>query len=155
MPSPSSDVLANLTARAALLDLADRGVELSLRAGRVHATNAHLVTTDERAALSVHQASLAVLILIADERTLDRLLLLRAGRLPGSARVSAPDSCHSCAGTLPGAAVASRCGWCALATRLHAGGPIGIDVLELFDRAIVGELGRRSGGLAFDLAVSA
>ncbi len=151
----SRDVMRNTAARALLTDLADRGISLLPRRGMLAATNSDRLTDQDRAAIRLHKPALMVLALTVDDRTLARLLEVRAGRLrPG--RVQRPGCCHSCGDALPRRRGLGRCGWCALASRLYAGAPIDEDILGMFDPAIAGrDVPRPTHVLAFDLAVSA
>lgn len=123
-----------------LADLADRGVTVSVRLGRLDVRPASLLTANDVAQLRAHKPDLVVLALACDERTLDRLLdLRRSPRMMPDARV--PGRCYVCAEPLPRARLRGCCGWCGLARRLYAGAPLTPNVLGLFDVAIVGPLG--------------
>lgn len=151
----SHDVMRNTVARALLTDLSDRGIRLLPRRGMLAATNADRLTDEDRASIRLHKPALMVLALTVDDRTLDRLLELQAGRLrPG--HVQRAGCCHMCGDALPRRRRIGRCGWCALASRLHAGAPIGEDVIGLFDPAIAGrDVIRPTAALTLDLAVPA
>lgn len=148
----SPDVLANLPARALLLDLDARGVRLLVRRGNLATTTPERLTEADRAVLRQHKRDLLVLVLICDDRTLDRLLALRAGTL---GRQRAATGCHQCGGAMPSDRPRGRCGFCALATRLYAGGPVPPDVITLFDVSLRGPRMLPVTGLPFDLAVPA
>lgn len=151
----SRDVMRNTAARALLTDLSDRGIRLLPRRGMLAATNSERLTDQDRTAIRLHKPALMVLALTVDDRTLDRLLELKAGRLrPG--RVQRTGCCHTCGDALPRRRRMGRCGWCSLASRLHAGAPIDEDVIGLFDPAIAGrDVRRPTHALSLDLAVPA
>ncbi len=150
------DVLANVEARGLLLDLDARGIHLLVRRGNLATTTPERLTEADRAALRRHKADLLVLVLMTDDRCLDRLLALRAGR--GLTAVNrALGCCHTCGDALPPSRPTGRCGWCALAARLFASGPIPPDVIELFGEDIRGTQTASQAGsaLPFDTAVPA
>ncbi|AMY10574.1 hypothetical protein LuPra_03811 [Luteitalea pratensis] len=130
-----SDVLANVEARGLLLDLDEKGVRLFVRAGTLMTKAAARLTPDDRAAIRQHKPDLLVLVLICADATLDRLLALRAGTL---GRERHERGCYLCGQPLPSDRPLGRCGWCALACRLHAGGPVPADLIALFPESIRG-----------------
>jgi hypothetical protein len=153
----SPDVLQNLVARGLLLDLADRGIELFVRRGNLASVQAAALTEADRTALRQHKPDLLMLVLMCTDQTLDRLLDLRAGRLL-EARHHEDGRCHSCNGELPAGRRHGRCGWCAVAARLYAGGPVPASLLHLFPPDIAGPQHvplPQGGALPFDLAVPA
>jgi hypothetical protein len=152
---PNSDAWANTVARTLVVALTDRGVTLQVRAGRLRVEPMRLVSVGEVGLLRRHRADLIVIVLACDDRTLDRLLALRSGRL-GQVAYSTEGRCHVCADTLPSDRVQGRCGWCSLAVRLHVGAPVPADLLTLFGWEIRGIASTRSPAmLAFDYAVPA
>ncbi len=147
----SSDALSNPVAVHIVAALADRGIRLSVRRGMLAATRAQELTDEDRATLRQYKAAVMVLVLLGDARTRERLAARQAGR--GLLEPAAAGHCHTCGERLPRRRPLGRCGWCALAARLEAGGPIPEDVLTLFDPAIVGPQPVTPEGL--DLAVPA
>jgi hypothetical protein len=148
MPN-TSDAWRNVDARGLVLDLADRGITLGVVAGRVRAAPAELLTAADEAALRRLKADVMVIILACDERTIDRLLLLRRGT-PVTAQGAG--GCYLCGGEMPPDRSSGRCGWCSVAARLYAGGPVPRDVIDLFPTAIRGVA---ATDLSFDLKVPA
>lgn len=156
MPWPS-DAWENHEARALLLDLADRGVRVTVRAGRLDVRPASLVTPDEVALLRQHKRDLLVLVLACTDAVLDRLLEMRAGRLVQVTTTTA-GLCHVCGEHLPDDRQHGRCGWCALAARMYAGAPLLYSLLDLFPVDIRGPVAvpaPAGGALPFDTAVPA
>jgi hypothetical protein len=147
----NDNVLDNVEARALLLDLDERGVRLFVREGRLGVTHVERLTTGELDALRRHKRDLFVLVLICADATLDRLLALRAGTLGRERRDS---GCFLCGEPLPAERPLGRCGWCGLAARVFAGGPVSADVITLFPESIRGTDAPlpRGGGLPLDCA---
>lgn len=139
---PRPDAWANHDARALLADLADRGVVVTVAAGRLDVRPASRLTPGDVAQLRRHRLDLLVLVLACDERTLDRLLDLRRAAQRGTPRAvpatQTPGACYACREPLPAHRARGRCGWCALAGRQYAGAPLTADVLRTFDEALVG-----------------
>lgn len=157
MPWPS-DAWQNLEARGLLLDLADRGVSVTVRAGRLDVRPASLVTPEEVVLLRQHKRDLLVIVLACTDAVLDRLLDMRAGRLLDARPSTAPGICHCCGIALPSDREHGRCGWCALSSRLYAGAPLSPDLLLLFPADVRGPLAvplTPGGALPFDTAVPA
>jgi len=155
---PASDVWQNTVARGLVLDLADRGVHLEVRLGRLQVAPMRLVSLGEVALLRGHRDDLIVLVLTCDDRTLNRLIDMRAGRQLGYARPSTAGHCHVCVDPLPDDRPHGRCGWCAIAARLYAGAPVPSDLVSLFPSDIRGPLAvpfPLGGALPFDQAVPA
>jgi hypothetical protein len=155
---PTSDVLENLVARGLLLDLADRGVSMKVQHGALTVWPMARVAPYEVELLRRHRDDLRILVLVCDDRTLDRLLEMRAGRL-GQTITTTAGHCHCCSDLLPDDREHGRCGWCAVAARLYAGGPVPADVLRLFPPEVRGlEVpvpALADQALAFDLEVPA
>lgn len=153
MPSPS-DVWANEDARALLLALADRGVQVTVRVGCLDVRPASRVTPDEVRLLHRHKPALLALALLTDERCVDRLLAMRRGDLAAVASTDA-GRCYLCLESLPMHRTAGRCGWCATAARLYAGAPVPAGIVDLFGPEITGTThpGSTSAALPLDLAV--
>jgi hypothetical protein len=78
--------------------------------------------------------------LIGDPRTRARLTSLRAGVSLTRSDVATADGCYLCGGRLPAHRAIGRCGWCAVAARLHAGCAVPDDITVLFDPALFGRL---------------
>lgn len=157
MPWPS-DAWQNHDARGLLLDLADRGVSVTVRAGRLDVRPASLVRPEEVAALRQHKRDLLVLVLACSDQVLDRLLEMRAGRLLNARPSTAPGLCHCCGSALPSDREHGRCGSCALASRLYAGAPLTPDLLLLFPADVRGPVSipaTPDGALPFDYQVPA
>lgn len=156
LPDGPRDVLTNTEARRLLLALDARGIALQVRRGNLATTRADRLTDEDRAALRRHKSDLLVLVLIADVRTLDRLLAVRAGR-PFSGGAPNEGACYCCGLPLPASRPAGRCGWCALAARLYAGGPIPADLIDLFPDDIRGAVAAPipASALPFDAAAPA
>lgn len=151
-------VLDHVEARELLGRLVSRGVRLVVRRG-VLATMSDpaLLSEDDRAQLAFLKWEIAVLVLAGDDRLIDRLVHVERPR--GGDGSDWPASCVTCGDALPRGRVRARCGWCALAARLHAGAPVTPDVLDMFDETIVGPRALRTAGpdlaLRFDEAVPA
>ncbi len=112
MPS-RSDAWGNVEARGLLIDLADRGIEAAVVAGRLVLTPASALTDADRAAIRRHRADLVILALAADERTLARLAALQSGALrPGD---PVPGQCSTCGSRHETPTRIGPCGWCRLA----------------------------------------
>lgn len=158
MPS-RSDAWENLAARALLLDLADRGVTVTVRAGRLDVRPASLVTPEEVTLLRSYKRDLLILVLACTDAVLDRLLDMRAGRLLEASPVTAPGLCHCCGTALPSDREHGRCGWCALASRLYASAPLDPDLLHLFPADVRGPVSipvtLDGAALPFDVAIPA
>lgn len=156
--SPTSDVWGDTVARALVADLTRRGVDLQVRRGKLRVEPIDLVAADEVPLIRQHRDAMLVIVLARHYRCLDRLLDLRAGRL-GAAATTTLGHCYVCGDALPGDRETGRCGWCALAVRMHAGAPIPADIITLFDTTISG-LDRTvhattATTLPYDLAVPA
>lgn len=142
--SPSSEAWQNEGAGAALLtDLADRGIVVSVVAGRLHLVPGDALTVADRALLQQQRAAVLVAVLCRDRRTRDRLEGLRTGRLPLWPGAVDLARCYVCGGALPGHRPLGRCGPCAVASRLFVGAPVPLDVLDLYDDETAGP--RRAG----------
>jgi hypothetical protein len=146
------DVLANVAARTLLLDLDTRGIHLCVQHGNLATRMPGALMEGDRQALRRHKPDLLVLVLICEDRTLDRLLALRSGAL---GRERAATGCYLCGDALPDGRPLGRCGWCAVACRLHAGGPVPRGVISLFPLSIRGALPVPLSGLPFDMTVPA
>lgn len=133
------NVLENLAARGLLLELEARGVRLLVRRGNLAAKAHERLNDADRAALVRHKRDLLLLVLLCDERTLDRLAALwRGSGCPQT--LLAPGTCYSCGELLPEHRTTGRCGFCALAARLYAGAPVPPDALWLFGEELAGAL---------------
>lgn len=153
----ASDARQNVDARLLLSDLVDRGIRVTVRAGRLDVRPASLLTPGDVTAIKGNRSDLLILTLACSDDVLDRLLDMRAGRL-GRAVVLLPGRCHVCGAALPDDRPHGRCGPCALAARLYAGAPLTTDVLGLYPADVRGHqlVPQPAGGaLPFDLTVPA
>lgn len=143
---PGTDAWANHDARRLLSVLADRGVSVTVKGGRLDVRPASRLLRGEELEIRRHRLDLLLLVLACDERTLDRLLILRRTAVRGTPRSRPPNvdrrRCYSCGDMVPPSRRMNRCGWCALAGRLYAGAPLTHDLLELFDEELVGHQAR-------------
>ena len=128
------DVLQNSDALALLLNLENRGVDLSLDGDELVVRPAAALTRDEVLALRRHKASLVRLIQITDPEVQDRLVSFRAQR-PSTAPVFSPGwrylkgLCFSC-GARRQPSTWGRCWRCAFALRLAWQLPISVSETE-------------------------
>jgi hypothetical protein len=160
MSSPDTtdlDVMAHADARALLDRLQRAGIRLQLSRGNICSLQSDRIAPEDVMSIRQWKPIIMVLLLAFDERTLDRLVSLKAGRLGGpDAEATERPSCYACGENLPRRRPMGRCGWCAIAARLHAGCGVPLDVLALFDPAIVGDRPARARKpLPFDVGAPA
>jgi hypothetical protein len=136
MQSPSDnlprDAWWNEPARDFLIALADRGIEHTVKLGRLWLSPADRLTRDDEGFIRQHRDDLVLLSIACDLRVLERL------HLPESLEPPARGLCRICGDTLPADVRAGSCGWCAIAQRHRRLAPLTLDLLGLLPLTVVG-----------------
>jgi hypothetical protein len=130
--SPSeSDAWVNVAAKSLLTELEERGIVVKRLGSLLDVRPASRLTSTDKRLLHEHKWDLLLLVLVLDERTLDRLLALKAGRMPAGGEHAEDGACHTCRAPLPAGRRRGRCVFCAIAARLAFGAPLTNDLLAL------------------------
>lgn len=152
--SCASDAWANDEAATLLVDLAARGIDVSVQAGLLVVRPASALSDADVRLLRIHRDDLKLLALACTDAVLDRLSRLRAGQ-HHDVRRARLGACYTCGEPLQceGPAV-GRCGPCAVAARIWSAAPVTADALARYAADVRGPASTSRPGL-FDQAARA